>query len=299
MSRKIRREVATRYDYILESAFDEDVNEVGYPYLERDYSAEGNLLREVTFNMEGEIQEHLAYEYDEKGRRITMRNYLDDEEVIETVRYVYENDDKPVLATKKYADGSEDYIGYQYDSEGNLIKKVVINEDEENEEFEQWKYINGKEVWYERREYDEPVFREEQDYDSEGRAVVITMWEADIDKTTIHKLFYNEDGQRNRIEKYNDAGKLISVTQIHSFKDGEPLEISETTGTTISRASYRYDDKGQMILQQDFNNSNDLINEVRRTYTEDGLISSTEVITDRLGEGMNQHYRIEYLYEFY
>lgn len=299
MTGKIRREVATRYDYMIKSAFDEEVQEVSYPYLERDYSEDGNPLREVTFNIDGEIQEHMTYEYDSQGRRITMRNYLDDEEIIETVRYHYDKDDKPVSAIKEYADGSEETINYLYDNDGNLIGKVVLNEDGEIEEQELWRYENGHEVWYERREYDEPVFREEQEYDSEGRAVVITLWEGDTDNTTVHKIFYNDEGQRNRIEKYNEAGRMMSVIEINAFENGEPLEVTETSDGSVNTGRYRYDDKGRMILQQDFNKNNELINEVARTYTEEGLIHTTEVTTDRLGQGMNLHYRIEYMYEYY
>ncbi len=296
---KIKKETATRHEYTIRSTMDEEVEIISFPYLHRVYDEQGNLLQEMTYNRAGEIQEHLAYRYDDQNRRIEVINYYDEEEVMENICYFYEDGENPCSAVRKYADGSEESIAYRYDEGNNLIEKKVLSDESEEEEIEQWQFEQGKEILYEKFELGELVFRQEQAYDDQGKIVEVTLTEAPDNLTTLHRFFYNDKGQRTRIEKYNAENKLISVIEILSFHEGEPTEITETTagGKTIIR--YGYDDQRRVVLQQEYSQEGLLVNEWVRSYNDQGFLQTTEVTTDRLGAGMNQHYRIEYAYEYY
>lgn len=297
---KIKRESATRHDYSLQSALAEEVEVISYPYFVREYDAEGNLLKDITYNETGEIQEHFTYRYDENGRRIEACSFFDAEEIAETTRYRYTDEGEPLEADRVYADGSEDSVHYQYDAAGRKTGRWIVNEDGEEEERETWRYDEqGKEVWYEKVEWGEPVFTEEQQYDENGRVSQVILWDGSTDHTVLNHLFYDDDGQRNRIEKYNEAGKLLSVIEIPGFEQGQPSAIVESGPEGYKRTLMTYDAEGKVVLQQEYNQEEQLINEITRTYNEMGLITSTEVTNDRQGQGMNQHYRIEYGYEFF
>ncbi len=298
MSLKIRKERAIRHDYVIRSIHDEEVEPMSYLFSEKEYDEQGHVIREISFDSSGEVQEHLCYRYDNQGRMLEMRSYYDVEEdsLIESVTYTYQDGGHPISAVKGYADGSEDQISYSYNDAGQLIRKEVLNDEGEEEELEQWRYKDGREVWYERREYGEAVFREEQEYDEQGNVTVITLWEAETDNTIMHKIYYDEEGRRNRIEKFNDQGKLVSVIEIPLFENGEPLEMIENTSGAIRTHKYQYDESGNLVNHQEFGPGGQVITEVVKTYDPDRRLLSTEVTNDRQGMGMNQRYRIEYEY---
>ncbi|MFO7722864.1 MAG: hypothetical protein R6V49_06535 [Bacteroidales bacterium] len=295
----VQREKATRYDYTIKTALDEEVDEVSYPYLEREYDDRGNLIREISFDNAGEIQEYFEYRYDNLNRRIELKNFYNEDEMAEQVQYTYGEGDNPISAIKIYADGSEEAISFIYDDEGRLRSRVVVNDEGEEDESEEWRYEGSHEVSYEKREYGEPVFREMQEYDEQGKVTRVILWEGPDGKVMINKLSYDESGRRNRIEKTDEHGKVLAVIHINSFDGEEPAEIAETTsgGTTTTR--YSYDQEGRPVLQQEFSQDGTMTNEIIRTYIEEGLLKTTEVTANRRGEGMNIHYRIEYEYRFF
>lgn len=295
----IRKEEAIRQEYTIQSALDEEVDVVSYPYLTREYNAAGLLLKECTRDHAGGIHELLEYRYDAAGRKTETRNYFDEEEISETIYHEYNDAGQLIRERRVYADGSESVTEFRYNIEGQPIEKQVTNEEDEIEEIERWRYSEGREVWYERREYDEPVFREEQEYDREGRVVVITLWEGDTDQTSVHKIFYHDDNTRHKIEKYNDAGQKVAVLSFDRYENDQPLEVTETTVKGSVTTRYAYNDEGMPVLIQVFDDRNLLINEIVRVYNEEGLLISIEETADRQGSGMNLHYRIEYRYEFF
>jgi hypothetical protein len=298
-TRIVRTERAVRIDYTIMSALDEEVGEVSYPYLEKEYDTVGNLIREISYDHAGSVQEHYEYLYDDQGRRIESKNFYDEEEVVEVVHYTYEVSDRPVSAMKVYADGSEEVISFGYDDQGRLVSKTIVNDEGEEEESEVWRYDGDREVFYEKCEYGEPVFREGQEYDDAGRVVRVMLWEDPDGTVTENILRYDDTGRRNLIEKKDGSGRTTSVIRINAFDGDEPAEITESDagGTSITKYSYNAD--GRPVLQQEFSPDGSLVNELVRTYTPDGLLQTTEVTTDRRGAGMNLHYRIEYEYQYF
>lgn len=296
---KIRKEEATRYDYVIKSALDEEVEALSYPYLYREFDENGNLVQEMSYDTNGDIQEYYTYKYDERHRRVEVINYYDEEEISETIIYNYGDGDHPLEAKRVFADGSEDTIFYTYDDAGNLVEKRIVNDEDEEEEGEIWRFENNLEVFYEKREYEEPVFREAKEYDSSGRPILITVWEALDNRTIRQKIHYDSSGRQNRIERYNAEGKLATLIEVTEFLNDEPSVMKETGTGGVKTTKFTYDDKGNILLQQEFNQHNQLTNEVKRTYTEEGNLLTTDVTNDRQGEGMNMHYRIEYSYEFF
>jgi hypothetical protein len=298
-SRKISREEATRFEYTIQSSLDEEVDIISYPYIIKEYDPVGNLVRECTRDRSGGLQELMEYAYDAVGRKIMTRNYYDEDEISETIYITYGDQNQPAKEKRVYADGSESETTFVYNEAGQPVEKRVENDEGEVEEVERWRYIDGLEVWFERREYDEPVFREEQEYDREGRVVVITLWEKDTDQTATHKIFYHDNGTRDRIEKYNNAGQKVAEMAFIRYENDHPAEVKEITnqGSMITR--YAYNVQMLPVLVQIYDAREQLINEIVRTYDDDGLLVSIEETTDKQGNGMNLHHRIEYRYEFY
>lgn len=296
---KVKTETATKNDFVITSALDQEVDIVTYPYLYKKFDVNGNVLKEITYDQNENIQEFFTYKYDDKNRKVEAKNFYDENEVTETIKYFYADRNEPEKAIKLYADGSKDDIEYKYDQSGNLIEKRTINEDGEVEECEKWRFEENREVWYEKSEYGEPVFREERKIGKDGRVSEIVLWEALDDKTTIHKISYNKKGQRNLVEKLNDKGQRELLIEISDFFGDNPAKIVETTSAGKKITEIAYDDKGRYISEKEFDEEGNVIRDVQRSYNDNGFLKDTEVKVDLQGKGMNFHYRINYDYEYY
>lgn len=299
-NRKIRLERGYRSDFTIRSVMDEEVNIVRYLYLEKEYDENGNLVSEKTFDEEGSYQEFTTCGYDHRNRKIWIQNQFDEVEITDTIHFEFGEGEQPISARKVYADGSEDSIIYTYDPDGNLIERKVMSEEGDVEEVAVRRYnANGQEVFYERTEQGEVVFREEQEYNEAGKPVRVVLWEGDSDRTTEHRVLYDEEGYQKRLERYDETGRILGKTEILRQEEGRPLEILDQSDTGINRTLFTYDEKGRAVLQQEFNSEELLINEIIRTYDEADNLIATEVTSDRQGLGMNMHYRIDYEYLYF
>ena len=162
---------------------------------EYEYDVNGNALKENRFNSHGELYEYTEWEYDSAGNRIKRRTYnVIVEEVRELQTWDYDSNgnrikeygDDGLLRTEwEYDDSgkiskmieftyikggiiSEDVWAYEYDPDGNLIKKEKYMEDGTVSETYTWEYdSNGHSVvedWsslYAR-------YRDESEYDAMG-----------------------------------------------------------------------------------------------------------------------------------
>lgn len=299
-NRKISIERGYRSDFTIRSVMDEEVDIVRYLYLEKEYDENGNLVSDKTFDEDGSYQEFTTCGYDHRNRKIWVQNQFDEDEITDTTHFEFGEGDKPISARKVYADESEDSIVYTYDQDGNLIERKTINDEGDIEEWVVRRYnANGQEVFYERTEHGEVVFREEQQYNEAGKPVRVVLWEADSDRTTEHRVVYDEEGYQKRLEKYYETGRLLGVTEIVRHEEGQPLEILDKGESGTNRTLFTYDEKGRAVLQQEFNSGGLMINEIIRSYDEMGNLVATEVTSDRQGRGMNMHYRIDYEYEYF
>jgi antitoxin component YwqK of YwqJK toxin-antitoxin module len=237
-----------------------------------EYSAEGKLLEEVLFDQGDELAERRTMEYDEKGR--------------------------PAKETKHYQDGAQDFIDYRYDEAGHLVEKIYGDDSGWTEKREVYSFENDRlTTACEFDDEDKLTGETTVVYNQEGKMEESSEWPAGEQggrKVTV----FNEKGLIDVIKQYSESGKLIArFTYSYDEKD-QVTDITEETQAGTNTSHTGYDEKGQVIMREEYGANQELNHRVERIYDEEGNLISSHVFINGHGRHINQHYleRVEYVY---
>ena len=147
----------------------------------------GNTIKSVHYDSDGNITKIYEYEYDEMGREIKCVRYDDDE----TVAYWHE---------------------YEYDKSGNEIRSRSYNS---TGNFEyctvERKYDeNGRKIYYCHKDNDIITEKQENEYDEDGNIIreIRTSYDSDTGQKqsqTIDEYTYDDNGNRVGYANYHDG----------------------------------------------------------------------------------------------
>ena len=145
-----------------------------------------NTASEGSIPSEGFIlDEKVVYEYNSEGLRIKKYDYDKENNIKETVDYIYENN---ILTGKKFYDENnnyDSYENYQYDSEGRIIRETEYRADGSVKNYKTFEY-------------------------SENNSYI--------------KQYFNDDGTLYRyfVKKYDNMGNLLeesdSIAEFYYYR---------------------------------------------------------------------------------
>lgn len=263
-----------------------------------EFDENGNVVLEVKYNDEAEVDEKVEISYDANGFVKEEKSFFEGNELSDHASY--ERDEKGVIlkSFKHYQDGSMDTINYQYDSEGNLIEKVTVDSYNEVEAKELATYENGKLILKEVFEYDELMGKETFLFDESGNMIEHHVWTPD-DGNRAYKHMYDEKGNLSQANQYNNKEEL-SGKAIYSYNgDGKVIEAIEETPHGTLTTTIKYDENGNAVEQVETNPAGEINNKVERKYNEDKDIAEAVVFIDFHGRSVNQHYVLNYEYTYF
>lgn len=300
MDRKVKTKTTTRYDYVYDQEREEWV--VGNHYVtevqERDEA--GHLISEKSFNRDGELGEHNEYRYNEQGQVIEERIYFEGEELAELHTFEYREDGKMSVEHIEYQDSYRDQIIYSYDAGGNLTERRQVDEDGEVESCEAFVYegeflMKETVIGSEGEFVSESVHR----YD-EQKNLVETLLRGREDHESGRLVYeYDERGNRDCIERFNINGEIIARTT-NTFDDKDNIiEIFEEDTTTSKTIKFQVDEQGKIVLQEEFNDKEELNHRIERIYDPEGELIESVVYVDRHDQGPDQYYSIKQAFEYF
>ena len=85
--------------------------------------------RMTSYHMDGTPHFTMTYEYDEKGNEIRREQQLDGSTIIYTLKNTYNEKDQLVQAEIRINNGTADYITYEYNADGQLIRTHITDND--------------------------------------------------------------------------------------------------------------------------------------------------------------------------
>ena len=257
-------------------------------------------MREEKYHPDGSLEQAYEYKYDEKGR-LTEENLLYEENEI-AERKTFENDEngRIIKEFRHYEDGTADTVFYKYDEQNNIIEKIFVDSDNQIESKQSYEYSNGKLVKKEVFEGEkELVLLNLFSFDEKGNETESTTWDADENKKRKYVNEFDEKGLKIKTLVYNDAGQLIAKN-LYSYNDkGNVSQIIEQDAYHTNTINLVYDEQNNVILEEEFNKENFLNYRMNKKYNDKNLITESEIMIDRHGEGMSQHYILKYDYEFF
>jgi len=297
MSKKIKSLSIMRIDVAPEGEFEEFRDKPTVPYSQSRYDTFGNLLEDIKFSDYGEITGKSVYHYDSKGLLLGEETYDDADELEEKISFERDEKGKITREFVHYLDESKDVIEYHYDTDGRLIKKLLLGEDGDIEREEIFSYENGLLITEQVIEDGETVKQGTYEYDEKGQVVGLEAMNEDGETSLVSE--YDANGNRTKFLKYDDNGKLLEKN-LYSYDDKNNLieTIEETPYKKITTQITR-DEAGNAITQKEFNREGNLNHDVERDYDEFGNVTEVRSFVSGSAQRLDRKYILRYDYEFF
>jgi len=296
MNKKIKSVKMFRYDH----SGTKDINpeEKGYRYSLTEHDEKGNVVLEVKYNSDEELEDKYTFKYDENDHVIEEIHYLTFKDIAEHKTYERDKKGKIVKAFKHYNDGSKDTIEYHFNDDGLLMEMVTIDSYDEVEAKIICEYENGNLILEEAYEYDELILKQTYSYDKDGNVIEESKWNEDEGNIRQANV-YDENNRVIKVLFYNKKDELAVKTEYEYSKEGKIIGVTEEDQHGKKVTTVTYDDKGNAVEQVEVNPAGEINNKAVRQFNENNDVIKTEVFIDLHGAGPNQEYVLSYEYEYY
>ncbi len=275
---------------------EEQIREKEQLFQESMVNEAGQILEETTYSSEGEIESKYIFAYNDKGS-LTKEIIEDPDGEIASCREMeYDDQNRLLKEYFHYGDLSDaDVTHCYYDENGLLIRKELINSDDELETLDEYEYQNGKLVSEIQRDSSKKVKAEKRfTYDANGNLIEENInWFNELYRQ-VHQ--YGENKELELTKKYNTRNQLMERYSFTENDKKQVVAVKEETVNGIVDRTYEYDEAGNIVLQEEREASGNLRGKIQRTYEGKNLQS----IYVYAGETERQHaqeYRIRYEYE--
>lgn len=297
MNRNIKSEKVYRLVILPGSEEKIDLEE-GILQSREEFDEKGNLCLEINYGADGSVTEKNIFTYDTLGRLASTVIYGDEDEVLETRVHTW--NDQGLLESEqiRYLDGSTDTVRYSY-KDGLAVEKVQVTDDEEVEMREVYEYQDARLVLFERYDSDGELIHQARNTFSEGRLVQTDISSSENDEPFTQVIRYNAAGRRIEDMKYDAEGRLIERNRSEEDETGRVVRLVEENTFRSHTTGLEYDDAGRLVRQVEKDLHGNLVSDVERTYTEEGLPESAHITVRDRSTGTYQQYYLIYEYEFF
>jgi hypothetical protein len=301
--RKVHKSVTVfRHSFLAGSMMDELKEEVE--------EVNGTMSSYTQFNEKGHIIREISYSSDEKPEQMTTYKYNDADQLMEEIlfdeeneiaeRKTYEYDDKGRMLKKliHYADDTFDTMHYEYNENGLIMNKHIVDADGIEENKHVYEYEKGNLI--RSAEYDNEgtlLSEEAWKYDEKGNEIEMTKWDKADDRLISTLVDYFENGDRQKVRVYNHEEELVEKILYEENEEGTLLRIIEEDPYNLNTTEFIYDERKNLIEQIELNREGEVNSRVTREYNEDNEMVETVIFIDRHGAGVNQHYKMKYVFE--
>jgi YD repeat-containing protein len=258
----------------------------------------GKIILEEQYGSSSDLEQSTEFSYDDQG--FLIREVLKDADGTVMEEKSYEADEHKRIAREylHYADGSRDTITYTYDDGGNIIKKETVDADGDTEEIEEFRYENGKLVHELKRDDSGEIIFEKQFHYKDGQLAEEEskdVIEGDAQKRV---YTYNEQGHRESVMLYDAEDTPLERILLETDEKGQPVKVVEENRQKKNTLYLRYDDKGNVVFQEEFDLKGVLVSRVERNYDKDGRLMESRIEQNVPSHGINRRYRVRQEYTF-
>jgi YD repeat-containing protein len=296
---KIKENLVFRKELVLKDTTAEHLEEREYLLSKTCYDENGNLISETQYDSSENIMQETVYTYNEKGRLV--EEILRDSEGFDVEHKSFELDEsgKIIREFRHYMDEPYDTIEYVYDGD-LIIKKESIDFDGEAENTEEFVYRDGLLIENILKDQDSEIISLKQwVYDEKKN--IIELKEIDFSQgvETRTEYEYYDSGNKKAVLVFDVADELIERTLITENEKGQIIRVVEENTRKKNTTNMVYDDKGNVVYQEEFDRNGELISKIKREYNEDNMIVESEVYVNGMGRGLSRNYTLRQEYTFH
>lgn len=264
-----------------------------------EFNEQGKEVKQINFDHYDQEDDSVEYRYDAEGRK-SAEIILQGGEVLESKYFFYDADGKVVSGRKEYMAGNIDTIEFEYDENNKLSVRRLIDDDGDVETVETFEYANGLLIRQAVFDGSDNLISEDLYEYNEKNDLTSLLRRNTLDEEEHREVTeYDEKGRKEVIKQYDAVGNLVERTRYtYDEKDHVSLEENED-GHRHSFISFEYDEKGNVILQEELNEKDELVSRVTRVFGEEGRQMSAEVLITNSNFRIPQNYTTTYQYETY
>ncbi len=297
---KIKELLVYKKDLILKSASHSELDEREYLFQHTVFNEKGRVLNEKNFSPDGNLVSELQLTYNENDFLISHIMLEEDGTVAE--HKTFEPDEKGNIAREyvHYLDGTFDTIIWNYNSQGQLIGKQASDSEGDLESTEEFDYANGHLVHYVMKDADGDILAEKEiERNEKGDETQVDEYDG-IDRSSIRRVIeYYPSGSRKETLVFDDNDKLVEKVMLSENEKGQLVEVIEETPVKKNTIKFTYDEKSNIILQEEYNRQGEIISTISRVWDENSRLQESEVFIDGSGRGISRNYTIRHEYKYF
>jgi YD repeat-containing protein len=301
MDKKIKSLSVYRKNVVLKSSTDDALEDEEFLISESLFEpAFGKLVKETQYNGDGQVEQVMSYTYNEKGF-LTGEELLDvDGSVLE--KRSFEPDDQGRIAREfvHYADGSADRIEYAYDDAGRVVRKERYDDDDALESAENIVYEGEVVVCESVVDAEGEILSETlYIYDDNGRLaeIVSDNREEGLWFTKVYR--YDDAGHRQAATTFNQEGEAVERILFENDEKGRPIQIVDENRRQRNTIRMAYDERGEIIFQEEHDLNGELVNSIERSYDADGRLLESHIVVRNRQRGISRNYSLRNEYNFF
>jgi len=297
---KIKSITLRKYDIIGEDA-NPDLKEMPCKKLNyQELDKLGNTLKDIKYDDFEDVEEIIENIYNEKGKLIEEKIFINEKELAERRTYEIDESGKIINEFTHYLDESIDTVVYEYDEDGNIIKKVLSDSEGVVESKEIFKYKNGKEIsYFFYNEDDDLTIERNSGYDDSGNLLRIVYSNLEDDEKYRVENKYDNENKLTEAFKFNRNGDLVEKYLYKHDDNGRVMEIVSENQNQNNLTKFKYDEKGNAIEQKEMSIDETLNHFIEREFDESGNVLKITVFINGHNNMPDMNYTLEYEYEFY
>lgn len=297
MKKQIQTSRIIRIDIPSEAGFEEYRHKPGKDYAFNRYNEAGNVTELIRFNDFGDVTGRSVYHYDEKNLLTGEETFDEDGNLEEKISFDRDEKGRIVCEYIHYLDDTKDTIHYSYNEDGKLIRKTTITDDGETEREEIFKWDGEILLSEEVIEEGETVRKNVYEYDENGNLISIDSEGADEDSHVENE--YDEKGNRLKYLKYDADENLIEKHLFAYDENNRIIEITEEDRLKKNTVRMVYDEQGNAIGQTEINRQGGINHSLERDYDEDGNVTEVRAHVGGAPGNPERKYMLVYEYGFY
>jgi len=297
---KVKELLVYKKDVVLKSASHTELTEHEYLTQHTVYNENGKVHNEKHFSTEGSLVGESQFKYNNNDLLVSLTTTEEDGSVTEHKTYEYDDKGKIAREFVHYMDDSYDTITWQHNNPGQVIRKQTTDSDGELESTEEFEYSGEHLTRYAMTDGSGDIIAEKQiTRDDNGNETEIVDYDRNDDATTRKVIEYYPSGNRKETLVYNDSGRLTEKVQSTENDKGQVVEVIEETAQKKNTIKYSYDEKGNIIQQEEFNRQGDLIGTISRVWGDNGQLIESDVFIDGGGLGLSRKYTLRHEYRYF
>lgn len=271
-----------------------------YLYSTAEFDRQGRTVSQSNYSQDGVLQEKLIREYDQAGQVVKEFYFTEEGAPSEVITFNRDEQGRMLSEIKTYLDGSQDTTTYHYDQEGRVTEKVTVDDEGDTDQTEKFTWKEKLLIRHEVKDQEGQVTGlDEFSYNERG---LVSEHRRVSEETSEHfKMVtrYDKEGRKSSEALYDEDGDLQTMTRFEYNEQGILISTSLESASKKNTTTYTYDERGNLLGQEEVNEEGHQVVWVEHSYDEGGNLTGTVVFINGRNISQSQHYELRYEYEWF